>query len=153
MKRNQRVNILAGVTVTVAAILMSALPLSVSAEESNAKENKAIEWTAMTDAYVSIEFDSAGCPQLVNPPDFFVHKAKRVIWQSVDAAGNKFPQTYEIYFDPFKGSPLRSGPSGEVKSSRFDPNAPATARGIEYKYSIVGEKCKNKPLDPRFRVR
>jgi hypothetical protein len=105
------------------------------------------------DVNVNIEFDAAGCPQSVDLDDFFVDKAKRVIWQSVDADGNIFDQSYEIYFDPFKGQPLRSDNKGRRKSPPFDTGAPATAEGIQYKYSIVGDNCKHAPYDPRFRLR
>jgi hypothetical protein len=110
---------------------------------------------------IDIAFDSQGCPKSANPngdnQPFYVENSKRVIWQSVDntPAANPIKAGYEIFFDPFKGQPHKSNGIGRV-SAVFDPKAPSTPAagpGIEYKYSIVGDSCKDKPHDPRFLVR
>jgi len=128
-----------------AAILMSACATNYNAEPPN----------AVTDVEVDIQFDSKGCPKSVSKDDFLIDNAKRVVWQSVDREGKKIDVIYEIYFDPFKGHPLKSNPQGRRKSPPFDGDAPATndETGITYKYSIVGQRCKDAPYDPRFRLR
>jgi hypothetical protein len=98
------------------------------------------------DLVVKIEFDDNKCPKPITCDNPGVSKAKRVIWESSDAVGNK--PDYEIYFDPFKGQPLTST-NGVKRSPPFDSNTPAG----EYKYTIVGTECRGKPLDPRFRLR
>jgi hypothetical protein len=120
-----------------------------------ASNSKAQEPDSIGDIPVSIQFDASGCPKKVTPEIFDVDQGKRIVWQAVDKDGRNMDIRYEIYFDPFKGQPLKSDPKGRKKSPPFDRNAPATPppKGIEYKYSIVGEECKDEPLDPRFRLR
>ena len=103
---------------------------------------------------VNIPFDSAGCPGA--PAAIEADKGKRVVWQSVDAVtGDKINERYEIFFDPFVGRPQRSDRNGRLKSLPFDNNVPPTVGlgKVEYKYTIVGDRCKDKPLDPRLWLR
>lgn len=110
---------------------------------------------------IDITFDSNGCPTAVDPDGennpLYIKNSKRVIWQSVDdtPAENPIKEGYEVYFDPFTGQPHKSNGNGRV-TALFDPKAPSTPEagpGIEYKYSIVGDRCLGKPYDPRFKVR
>ena len=103
---------------------------------------------------VDIPFDSAGCPQ--TPDAIDTDKGKLIVWQSVDAVtGDKIGERYEIFFDPFVGRPQRSDRNGKLKSLPFERNVPPTVGPgkVEYKYTIVGDRCKDKPLDPRLWLR
>ena len=136
--------------IPVFALVGSATFLSACATNYNEEPSN-----SLTDVEVNIEFTSKGCPTSVSRDDFLIDNAKRVVWQSVDQKGKKVDMVYEIYFDPFKGQPLKSTPKGRRKSPPFDSFAPATNddKGITYKYSIVGTTCTDKPMDPRFRLR
>ncbi len=109
----------------------------------------------LNDVPVQIEFDAAGCPKSAKPEALGVDKAKRIVWQSVNAAGNPINVEYVIWLDPFRGgNPLKSNANGVRKSPLFNSDAPPTRGGeIEYKYTIVGTSCEDKPLDPHFRLR
>jgi hypothetical protein len=142
---------------TVAALFMNAMVVNVSAEESNIEEPTvegctADVWNITKDAAIFIEFNGA-CPVLVNPPDLYVTKGKRIFWQAVDASGTKIQAEYEIFFEPFKGMDLKAevGDGGLVRSRPIDWNA--ANLGIEFKYTVVGKGCEHTPLDPRFRLR
>ncbi len=97
---------------------------------------------------VKISFDKLGCPISVDEDSFDVEKARRIYWVSVYPPELAEPPEYEIYFDPFKGNPIKTRKNAKV-SPRFDRSAP----DVVYKYTIVGTACKHKPLDPRFRLR
>lgn len=151
MKRNQIANIL--VAITSIAIVISTMSFNVSAEESTVEEDIPIEWTAMTDAYVSIEFDKDGCPVSVNPPDFYIRTEKEIFWQAVDKDGKAIRQKYNIFFAPIKSMRIKSTSQGRAESGKIETDAALSATGVEYKYSIVGDECTDYPLDPRFRLR
>lgn len=158
MKRNHRVNMLSGVAVTVAAILMSTMVVTVSAEETNTEEptaegSDANNWVAMTNPLVSIEFDEDGCPLTVNPPDFYVRKQKKIIWQSVDENGASTSVQYKIFFAPFNNLALPSNLNGRVTTGVIADEVAKSMAKAEFKYTVVGDNCTDKPLDPRFRLR
>jgi hypothetical protein len=136
---------LRGVALSGALILMTTSAASSSAQESASCSANSV--------CVSVTFSGAGCPESVSPADFLVENTKLVVWQSVNADGQPTKERYEIFFDPFKGQPHKSNGNGQLKSTPFDSNAPATASGIEYKYTIVGDRCPSAPLDPGFRLR
>jgi len=96
-------------------------------------------------AATKIVFDANGCPQ---PPvaDISTSRGKKIEWQAYDQAGAPSRQSFEIFFDPIKGSPLK-GNSGNLKRN-IDQGAPK----VEYKYTIVGKGCEHSPLDPNIRV-
>ena len=107
----------------------------------------------LPDVPVNIGFDDSNCPTAVDPnTPVTVDKEtnQRIVWQAVDKQGNPIDERYEIYFDPFKGRPLHANSKGHLRSPRFDSRTPV---GVEYKYTIVGDRCLDKPLDPRFRIR
>ena len=62
-------------------------------------------------------------------------------------SGDKKDETYEIFIDPFKGSPMKSNSHGRKRSPKISADSPV---GVEYKYSIVGDDCTVPALDPRF---
>jgi len=98
---------------------------------------------------VAIPFNEKGCPGLPDKDNFEIDRDKRIVWRAVDASGKLLDtQQFEIYFDPFKGDPLKTR-NGELKSNPFDSCSP---KG-EYKYTIVGAGCEGDPRDPRFRLR
>lgn len=102
------------------------------------------------DIPVNIIFDESNCPIDVDPKTpVNISKAadQRIIWQSVDKDGKKIVEDYKIYFDPFKNGHLQSNGQGFKKSPKIADDAPT---GVEYKYTIEGQKCKSKPHDPRF---
>lgn len=103
----------------------------------------------LPDIPVNITFDESHCPQKVDPENPTVNKAsnQRLVWQAVDGAGNPIGEKFTIYFDPFRGKTLESGREGYERSPHFDRDTPVN---VEYKYTIVGERCLAKPLDPRF---
>ena len=105
--------------------------------------------SSRTDIPVNITFDETHCPTAVDPNNPNVDKAsnQRLAWQAVDAAGESINEGFTIYFDPFKGGPLKANSKGFRKSPKFDPDTPVN---VEYKYTVVGERCPEKPLDPRF---
>ena len=101
------------------------------------------------DIPVNITFDGSHCPKKVDPENPTVNKAdnQRLVWQAVDGAGIPIGEKFTIYFDPFRGKTLESGREGYEKSPHFDRDTPVN---VEYKYTIVGERCPAEPLDPRF---
>ena len=108
---------------------------------------------SMADVEVKIVFDAAKCPVAVDPPtaiDVSKSADQRIAWQAVQQAGGGDLDTrYEIFFDPFKGRPLKSNKKGYKRSPKIDGSTPTN---VEYKYSIRGEKCSGEAYDPRFRV-
>ena len=97
------------------------------------------------DIPVNITFDETHCPTAVDPNNPTVDKAsnQRLAWQAVDAAGKIINEGFTIYFDPFKGGPLKANNKGFRRSPNFDPYTPVN---VEYKYTVVGERCPDKPL-------
>ena len=108
------------------------------------------------DHYVAVYFQN-GCPELdqqVYTATVEANGSDTVIWTAIDRASNQ-PMTtgYTIYFDPFKdGKPLKDNDGdGKIKSTPVDS---ATPKGVEFKYTIVGDlsDCISQPLDPVLRV-
>lgn len=106
---------------------------------------------------VGVRLDGDGCPQSISNGNILIEypKQRQVEWQAVDAASGKASEAaFCVYFDPFVGkSTSRCTQNGSLKSKSVDPDAPATAAGITYKYTIRTEVCKDKPLDPKITVR
>lgn len=148
MKQDSNKRLLAGVAFVGAAIFTGTFASNTIAQ---VPDTTALELADRQ--LVKITFDAQGCPLAANPDTFDITKSKKIAWQAIDASGNPVAQSYTIYFDPFAGRPLNSKTDGQLKSPPFDKSAPATAAGIEYKYSIVGVNCPNAPLDPRFLLR
>jgi hypothetical protein len=106
----------------------------------------------LPDIPVNIVFDG-NCPVAVQPPTpVDVSKAadQRIKWQSVNGAGEPIDREYEIFFDPFKGSPLKSNAKGFRRSPKISGETPVN---VEYKYSVRGKGCDKDAYDPRFVVR
>ena len=146
MKTNFDGSMLARTGLVGAALLMGACVSQTNARPPDCKKIK-----QTSDVYVQIQFEEK-CPKSVDKgaeggPPFDVLTTNRIIWQAVDSDGS-IP-SYEIFFDPFKGGPLKSDIRGERKSPKFDSCSPQ----VEYKYTIVGDECRSEPLDPRFRLR
>lgn len=101
------------------------------------------------DIPVYITFDESHCPVGVDPDNPSVDKAtnQRLVWQAVDSVGKPIAETFTLYFDPFRGKTLESSARGYEKSPPFAGDTPVN---VEYKYTIVGKRCPDKPLDPRF---
>ncbi len=131
-----------------ANIAVTALCFAVISLGACASQPGEEEMDPLVDIPVYITFDGDSCPVKVVPETFDITSAKRIVWQSVNASGEHIDMVYSIYFDPFKGRPLKSNPHGRKKSPPFDKKTP---ENVYYKYSIVGERCEDKPLDPRFR--
>ncbi len=72
---------------------------------------------------------------------------QRILWQSINSAGEPVKADYWLFFDPFKNGHLKSNGRGFRKSPKISSDAPT---GVEYKYTIEGQDCKAKPFDPRF---
>lgn len=138
-----------GGKLSTGAALMSCTVLTGACGTVDSTATRCVEVEQLRDVSINIRFVN-GCPQDVdkggNDNPFDVDRRSRVIWQAVDSDGST-PE-YAIYFDPFKGGPLESR-QGVIRSRPFDSCSPAA----EYKYTIVGARCKDKPLDPRFRLR
>jgi len=101
------------------------------------------------DIPVKITFNELHCPKKVDPENPTVNKAdnQRLVWQAVNGAGAPIDEKFTIYFDPFRGKTLESDKKGSETSPHFDSDTPVN---VEYKYTIVGERCPDEPLDPRF---
>jgi len=79
-------------------------------------------------------------------PAFCVGRTDFVIWQS----DNPPNAVYEIFFDPFRGTPLKAEGNGRIKK-RIEDKAPIA----DYKYSIVRDGCEPNKVntkDPYIRV-
>lgn len=104
------------------------------------------------DIPVNIVFDDSHCPIAVDPSkpfDVSKSKGQHIAWQAVNKAGKPVDERYEIFFDPFKGNPIKARSHGSVRSPKISGSSPIN---VEYKYSIRGEKCERGALDPRFRI-
>lgn len=104
------------------------------------------------DISVQIVFDDSHCPIAVIPDkgiDVSKEADQRIAWQAVDKQGKSVDERYEIFFDPFKGNPIRSRSHGSKRSPRISADSPID---VVYKYSIRGEKCDGPAFDPRFRL-
>lgn len=109
---------------------------------------------------IGIVFDGDGCPVDVVPnedvscpgnPDksaVCTARGRQIVWQSVDEAGEPASRDYEIFFDPFVGPSIDSNPMGEARAT-VRQGVPT----VEYKYTVVGDACTDKPLDPRIIIR
>jgi hypothetical protein len=146
MKQDSGRTVLAGLVLASATIFLVACVSHQNAETTHTMACNDVPQNG-GDHDVKIMFDANGCPDSVDQEEFDVEKSKRIVWQSVDPEG-KTPD-YEIYFDPFKGNPLKSNGKGNRKSPPFKSCSPP---GV-YKYTIVGTSCAGDPLDPRFRLR
>lgn len=103
---------------------------------------------------IDIPFDANGCPRM--PADIDADKSMRIVWQSVDATTKAdINEEYQIFFDPFVGKPQKSDANGRLRSLPFNNEVPPTlgASRVEYKYTIVGARFEDKPLDPRLWLR
>ncbi|MFV0277299.1 MAG: hypothetical protein ACK5HY_08960 [Parahaliea sp.] len=101
---------------------------------------------------VEVVFDEEGCPLSLKPAvvELSRRSAEGVEWRAV---GNE-NANFDVYFDPFgvsAASMLRE--KHVVKSGPVARGAPATRQGIEYKYTILGTGCPQKPLAPLIIVR
>lgn len=105
---------------------------------------------------VDVKVTFAGtCPETVDKMEVDVTKTppQRVRWTAYDAQGAPLTTvSYDIFFDPFVGPSLvDSNKDGVITSKPVSSKAPATAAGVQYKYTIMAEGCT--PLDPFIRVR
>jgi hypothetical protein len=100
---------------------------------------------SMAQNSVGITFDANGCPQ-PGVADVGGGQGQMITWQAVDQEGNDSTESFELFFDPIQGGPLRA-PQGTLRRP-VDSRAPA---GL-YKYTVVGSRCPASPLDPNFRV-
>jgi hypothetical protein len=111
------------------------------------------------DAPVVVVFDSNNCPVGVVPAevDFDRSVRKRVVWTAVDQSGAGLDNVeFNIWFDPFVGGKPIEKKAGKtyVASPNIETDAPASAEGVQYKYTIIsvtGPSCA--PLDPMIRLR
>jgi len=89
---------------------------------------------------ININFDAGQCPTGVSSEPS-VSRGQMITWQSVPEG---IP--FEIFFDPIQGQPLRA-PRGNLQRpvNGGVPNA-------DYKYTVVGTSCPDRPLDPNIRV-
>jgi hypothetical protein len=142
--------VFSGTALCCAAVLVSSCASHYGAQDTSVLPN---------DEFVYIKFDASGCPKDVNPKNLDVDKSKFVVWQSVEDPNDPDPvpvdADYQVYFDPFVGKPQKSNTNGWVRSLPFNSKVPPTAgtARVEYKYTIVGEKCEDTPLDPRITLR
>ena len=151
MNKKQNVNVIPGVALVGAMALVGGCAMNSVAQEASLEDPKKCE-PKTNEVCVNIRFLSNGCPDSVDNNNFVIDGNKFVVWQSVELSEEQDPtgESYTIYFDPFKGNPLKSN-NGRKKSTPID--SPITEAGIEYKYTIIGENCQDEPLDPRFTVR
>ena len=106
---------------------------------------------------IRILFDSDDCPQSVSPNkpvNLYQSKGTYIVWTAVDQNDKPKKVAYGVYYNPFKGkSSNRHTNNGTLKSAKVDTKAPAALqKGTLYKYTILADKCPDKPLDPRIRV-
>jgi hypothetical protein len=95
---------------------------------------------------IPIRFDAAGCPIAGSVSSVGARRGNTITWQAYDQQGAKTTEAFRLYFDPLQGPTLRA-PQGQV-SRAIDDAAPR----VDYKYTIVGESCEDRPLDPNIRV-
>ena len=108
---------------------------------------------------VKVFFDSAGCPEYVDKPFFDLDpkvNGLKVKWTAVypeppsdQPEGAQAKMEYKIYFDPFQGGKPLESSSGIILSQPIERGIPTN---VTYKYTIMGDQCTHKPLDPYFRV-
>jgi hypothetical protein len=100
---------------------------------------------ALGEMEIGITFNDAGCPI---PPvaEAIATRGQTITWQAYDQQGAKSREAFKLYFDPIQGATMR-GNRGKV-SRPIDDDAPK----VEYKYTVVGERCEESPLDPNIRV-
>ncbi|MCB1687781.1 MAG: hypothetical protein KDI33_04820 [Halioglobus sp.] len=146
MRRDLSIARVAGVMMAAAAISISACA-SQTVSQVHPPQCKKKGQTNTNDCEVKIVF-KAGCPDRADPVDFDIEKTRKISWQSVDEAGNPLSLGWRIYFDPFKGRPIKAN-NGYTQSPNFNRESPDVA----YKYTIVGDGSACEPVDPRFRLR
>jgi hypothetical protein len=107
------------------------------------------------DQVIAVRFSEDGCPKEAYPNNFLIEgEDKFLCWVSADSAGNRKHYAFKLWFDPLVGPNPSSGPNGLFRR-QIKNNAPLTAQGVEYKYTVEGENCgsanpDDKYLDPRF---
>ena len=102
--------------------------------------------SALGQTEIPVTFQADGCPVAGSVPDITTSRGRTLIWQAKDQAGQNTDVTFKIYFDPIQGATLRAQ-NGRV-SRPIDGNAPL----VDYKYTIVSERCEAQPEDPLIRV-
>jgi hypothetical protein len=161
MNKKQNAKVIPGMALLGALVLMSGCASHSSAQESTQLDIPKPCDPKADEVCVNITFYN-GCPKVVDKnPD--ITQSKHIIWQSVVNYDPRQPiaEDYEIYFDPFGAGPKidSKGKKGWARSpvinkkSPAGPKDPAKGEAIEYKYTIVGDNCLDKPYDPRFTVR
>jgi hypothetical protein len=95
---------------------------------------------------LQITFNPAGCPLRVSASELSVPRGKQINWIAVDEAGSAIRERFRLYFDPLQGAMLRGG-NGSI-TRPIDSRAPLA----DYKYTVVGDRCPEQPLDPMIRV-
>ncbi|GAB3278314.1 hypothetical protein [Parahaliea aestuarii] len=103
---------------------------------------------------VKVLFDKSGCPVKVTPDKPLVLSRTRlegVQWEAVGPGSSDI----SVFFDPFQqATPAQFQARGKVvRSGPIAPKAPASANGVEYKYTIVAKDCPQAPLDPLIIVK
>lgn len=101
---------------------------------------------AQSSLQLRISFDASGCPLSVSEPRLQARRGRRIVWQAVNAAGEPTRERFEIFFDPLRGSQLRA------RAGRVGRPIDRTAPIAEYKYTVLGDRCSDRPLDPVIRV-
>lgn len=124
-------------------VAISAFVIGIAAGLSGCGREEGVEAQAVG---ASISFDEGGCPRAVSLRTIKARRRQRIVWQAVDANGEMAQTPFELFFDPIRGNPLRA-PAGRLSKS-IDFRAPT----VEYKYTIVGLRCPDKPLDPSLRI-
>jgi hypothetical protein len=138
------------------AVLAVALWLpSLAAQAQDPEQDKGIQ--------VTIIFDDKHCPIDVKVPEPSMACEKGpddtpclrrgkdyIVWSAVLEDGSPMKEGFSIYFDPFKGKSMEAPKhQSTIKSNKVDEDAPE----VSYKYTVVGTKCPEHPLDPNIRVR
>jgi hypothetical protein len=106
--------------------------------------------TLATDTDVTVTFDARGCPTGVSLDEVRMKHGgnDRVRWVSSPVTGG-----FQVFFDPFRGSPITAHSNGAKKGKtnwkNLDSSAPL---GVVFKYSIYNPVCPDFPLDPRIKV-
>lgn len=133
-------------TVAAASLLVAACG-HVPVAKTNVDERKNVE----------IRLDTSNCSVTVMPEDILLERGKNqgITWQVIDGgSGRALREAFCIHFSPFVGKAAnRCSANGRLNSPPLDGEAPATAGGVAYKYTIVLESCPETPVDPLIRVR
>lgn len=108
---------------------------------------------------LTISGTAVSCPfytlydgQINGIPDFSkANPDQRVLWRSVDVAGNRKNNVqYFIYFDPFVGRSA-SNPNGRFRSPPLKTGADTPPSNVQFKYTVTADPlCP--PLDPMIRI-